>query len=32
VIRVNVSAPDGSIEADLLVGQDGLVRAVRFVE
>ena len=32
VIRVNVSAPDGSIEADLLVGQDGLVRAVRLVE
>jgi anti-sigma factor RsiW len=32
VIRVNLPAPDGSIEADVLVGQDGLVRAVRLLE
>jgi hypothetical protein len=32
VIRVNLPSSDGSIEADVLVGQDGLVRAVRLVE
>jgi len=32
VIRVEIPSPNGAIQADVLVGQDGLARAVRFVE
>jgi len=32
VIRVEIPSPEGSIQADVLVGQDGLARAVRFVQ
>ena len=32
VIRVEIPSPDGVITADVLVGQDGLARAVRFVQ
>jgi predicted anti-sigma-YlaC factor YlaD len=31
VIRVEISSPEGAIQADVLVGQDGLARAVRLV-
>lgn len=32
VIRVQIQSPEGPMLADVLVGQDGLARAVRFVE
>ena len=32
VIRVQIPSPDGVITADVLVGQDGLARAVRLVQ
>jgi anti-sigma factor RsiW len=32
VIRVEIPAPEGMITADVLVGQDGLARAVRVVQ
>jgi hypothetical protein len=32
VIRVELPSADGAIQADVLVGQDGLARAVRFVQ
>ncbi len=32
VIRVEIQSPRGPMQADVLVGQDGLARAVRFVE
>jgi hypothetical protein len=32
VIRVEIPSPDGVITADVLVGQDGLARAVRLVQ
>jgi hypothetical protein len=32
VIRVEIPSPGGVVQADVLVGQDGLARAVRFVE
>ena len=31
VIRVEIASPEGAIQADVLVGQDGLARAVRLV-
>ena len=32
VIRVELPSADGAIQADVLIGQDGLARAVRFVQ
>jgi pimeloyl-ACP methyl ester carboxylesterase len=32
VIRIQIQSPEGPMQADVLVGQDGLARAVRFVE
>ena len=32
VVRVQIQSPEGPMQADVLVGQDGLARAVRFVE
>jgi anti-sigma factor RsiW len=32
VIRVEIPSPEGAIQADVLVGQDGLARAVRLVQ
>jgi anti-sigma factor RsiW len=32
VIRVELPSADGAIQADVLIGQDGLARAVRFIQ
>jgi hypothetical protein len=32
LIRVEIPSPDGAIQADVLVGQDGLARAIRVIQ
>jgi hypothetical protein len=32
VIRMEIPFPEGPVQADVLVGQDGIARAVRFVQ